>query len=131
MIKSRSAAVRLLAISFALGALVGGAAMMAAERGNHRPEVRAGGRQGYLAMLKDELGLSAPQEKAVTAVLDRHEPVMDSIWKTVRPQFDAERQAARRDIRAVLSPEQVTKFDAMMARRDSAHRAKEDEHGKK
>jgi len=131
MIKSRSAAVRLLALAFALGALAGGAAIMVAERGNHHPEARAGGRQGYLTMLKDELGLSAGQEKAVTDVLDRHEPVMDSIWRTVRPQFDAERQAARRDIRAVLTAEQVAKFDAMMARRDSAHRAKEDEHGKK
>ena len=129
MIASRSAAFRLLAVAFSLGALVGGAATMLAERGSHARAPREGGRQGYVARLETEVGLSEEQKRKVEAVLDRHEPVMDSIWNQVRQQFDTERQAVRRDIRAVLTPEQVAKYDAMLARKDSLRREKESKHG--
>jgi hypothetical protein len=59
MMKSRSAALRLLALAFALGGLAGGAATMLAERGAHPEGPREGGPQGYVNMLKVELELSA------------------------------------------------------------------------
>src|SRR5690606_10915900 len=121
MIGSRSAAVRLLLLAFSLGALVGGAATMVADRGAHRTNYDPG-RQGYLERLDRELDLTDAQRREVAEVLERHEPVMDSLWRMVRAPFDSARQAVRRDIRATLSPEQVTKYDAMLARRDSAHR---------
>lgn len=130
MIGSRSAAVRLLALAFALGALIGGAATMLAERGSH-PAERREGRQGYLERLSAEVGLSTTQEAAISQVLERHEPAMDSIWASVRVQFETHRQSARQDIRAVLTPEQLVKYDAMLARRDSARRDRESKHGKK
>lgn len=130
MIGSRSAAVRLLALAFSLGALVGGAATMLADRGTLTRDNRGNEQKGYLERLDSELGLSAAQREDVAGVLDRHEPVMDSLWQTVRAPFDSARQAVRRDIRAVLTPEQVTKYDAMLARRDSAHRARDNGHGK-
>ena len=49
----------------------------------------------------------------------------------VRAALESERQAVRRDIRAVLTPEQITKYDAMLARRDSLRHAREREHGNK
>lgn len=130
MIGSRSAAFRLLALAFAIGALVGGAATMLAERRAHSSENRDG-RQGYLERLSAEIGLDQAQAEAVGQVLERHEPAMDSIWASVRVQFEAQRQAARRDIRAVLTPEQVVKYDAMLARRDSVRKDRESKHGKK
>lgn len=130
MMKSRSAAIRLLALAFALGGLVGGAATMMAERGRHAEPPREGGPQGYVKMLKVELELSDQEQTVVSDIVRRHEPVMDSIWQTVRPQFDAERQAVRREIRAVLTPEQATRYDRLIARRDSIHRAREASHGK-
>lgn len=131
MIKSRSAAIRMLAVAFALGGLAGGAATMLAERGRSHGPPRSGGAQGYVNMLKDEIGLTADEEQQVSEVLRRHEPAMDSIWRAVRVQFDAERQSVRREIRALLTSEQAVKFDALVARRDSIHRAREAAHGPK
>lgn len=130
MMKSRSAALRLLALAFALGGLVGGAATMLAERGTHPESPREGGPQGYVNMLKVELELSAEEHRVVGDILKRHEPVMDSIWQMVRPQFEAERQAVRREVRAVLTPDQAAKYDRLIARRDSIHRARDSAHGK-
>ena len=130
MIASRSAAIRLLALAFSLGALLGGGAMLLVDRGNHPPpEVHGGGREGYLARLSREVELTDDQRQQVTQVLDRHEPVMDSMWRSVRAPFDAERQAVRREIRAVLTPGQVIKYDAMIARRDSVRRARDNQNG--
>jgi hypothetical protein len=50
---------------------------------------------------------------------------MDSLWRSLRTQFDTERQAVRRDIRARLAPDQQLKYDAFNAKRDSVHRARD------
>lgn len=135
MIRSRSAAIRLLVLAFALGGLVGGAATMLADRGNHRSTEHGGdGREGYVARLRGELGLTAEQQVVISGVLRRHEPVMDSMFRAIRaehPELDRQRQAARREIRGALTPEQATKYDAMLARRDSVHRARETTNGNK
>ncbi len=133
MTKSRLAATGLLILSFALGGLVGGAATMLADKNSSRPDRREQSRAAYIAQmrqefldrLRSELSLTREQEKAVVTVLEQHQPAMDSLWRTVRTQFDAERQAVRQDIRAVLSPEQQAKYAAFLAERDSLHRARE------
>lgn len=133
MTKSRWVATGLLSLAFALGGLVGGTATMLADK-DHRPArphganraaYKAQMRQDYIERLREDVGLSPSDEQAVTAVLDLHEPIMDSLWRTVRTQFDAERQAVRRDIRARLSEEQQRKYDAFNAKRDSVHRARD------
>lgn len=133
--KSRSAALRLLALAFALGGLVGGAATMMADRGNHtRSDHGEEGWHGYVARLDGELALTTDQEAAIGTVLRRHEPVMDSMFRAIRtqhPEVDQQRAAVRQEIRATLTPDQATKYDAMVARRDSAHRAREATNGNK
>jgi hypothetical protein len=118
MTRSRVAASGLLALVFALGALAGGAATMLADRSRH-PAPRFAEPHGFARYLKDELGLTKEQETRVIEILDRHQPAMDSIWSLVRPQFDAERQAVRREIRALLSAEQTSRYETINARRDS------------
>lgn len=135
MMKSRSAALRLLALAFALGGLVGGAATMMADRGNHtRPDHGQQGWLSYVSRLDAELTLTAEQETAIGTVLRLHEPVMDSMFRAIRaehPEVDQQRAAVRQEIRAALTPDQATKYDAMIARRDSAHRAREATNGNK
>lgn len=135
MIRSRSAAIRLLVVAFALGGLVGGAATMLADRGNHsRSDHGQDGRQGYVARLDQELDLTPAQEETVSGVLRLHEPVMDSMFRAIRAEhaeLDQQRMAIRQEIRASLTPEQSTKYDAMLARRDSAHRARKAKNGNK
>ena len=124
MTKSRLAASGLLALVFALGALVGGAATMLADRTRHGAD-RIGDRPGgFVQYLKEELSLTADQEHRITGVLDRHQPAMDSIWGLVRPQFEAERQTVRQEIRALLEPDQLKKYEVLIARRDSLRRTR-------
>lgn len=137
MTKSRWAATGLLALAFALGGLAGGVATMAADKdhpregspGRSRAAYMAQMRQEYLDQLRLELSLTTDQELAVVAVLDRHQPAMDSLWRAVRTQFDTqfdtERQAVRRDIRATLTADQQSRYDAFVIKRDSIHRARE------
>ena len=132
MIGSRSAAIRLLILAFALGGLVGGAATMVAERSTHSPpRGKDAGRMGFIQRLDQELDLTDGQQQEIAEVLARHEPAMDSTWAAVRVQFETQRQQVRRDIRAALSPEQLAKYDAMLARRDSTRRNRESKHGDK
>jgi Spy/CpxP family protein refolding chaperone len=128
MTKSRLAASSLLALVFALGALAGGAATMLADRSRHTPE-RSGERPSFVQLLKDELMLRPDQEQKVVTILDRHQPAMDSIWGLVRPQFEAERQTVRGEIRALLDPEQLKKYETLVARRDSLRRVRGTKHG--
>jgi hypothetical protein len=122
------AASGLLALVFALGALVGGAATMLADRTRHGGD-RLGERPSFVQILREELTLTADQEQRVTGILDRHQPAMDSIWGLVRPQFEAERQTVRDEIRALLEPDQLKKYEVLVAHRDSVRRARGGLHG--
>jgi hypothetical protein len=124
MTKSRLAASGLLALVFALGALVGGAATMLADRSRHGTDRIGDHPGGFVQFLKEELTLTAEQEHRITGILDRHQPAMDSIWGLVRPQFEAERQTVRQEIRALLEPGQLKKYEVLIARRDSLRRTR-------
>lgn len=128
MTRSRWVATGLLALAFALGALAGGAATMAADRTSHKSRDRYSP-QSFAERLASDLGLDAAQQQAVVEAIERHQPVMDSIWAQVREQFSAERQSLRQDIRALLSPEQVQKYNELVARYDSLRQQRGRKHG--
>ena len=128
MTRSRWVATGLLILAFALGALAGGAATMVADRDGHRPRDPYSP-QSFAQRLAGELTLSPAQEQQVLTILERHQPAMDSIWRQVRVQFDSERQEVRREIRALLAPDQEQKYDAMLARLDSLRRERGNRHG--
>jgi Spy/CpxP family protein refolding chaperone len=134
MTKSRLAATGLLALTFALGGLAGATATMMADDDHPEPTPHGKSRTAYIAQMrqefidqmKSELGLSANQERSVIEILDQHQPAMDSLWRSVRTQFDTERQAVRRDIGAMLQPDQQSKYQALLAKRDSVRHAREE-----
>lgn len=128
MTRSRWVATGLLALAFALGGLAGGAATMLADRDTHARRDPFSP-DAYARRLAEDLSLDATQQRAVAEVITRHQPVMDSIWAQVREQFNVERQAMRRDIRALLTPDQVEKYNAMVARFDSLRQARGKHHG--
>jgi Spy/CpxP family protein refolding chaperone len=116
--RPRLAPVALLLATFVLGGLVGGAVTTMADRPAHRHQ-----RPSFVERLANELDLTASQRDSIQAVLDRHQPAMDSLWQKMRPQFEAERQAIRSEITALLTPEQQTKYAALIQRQDSLRRA--------
>ena len=124
MTRSRLGAAGLLIATFVLGALVGGAATSLADREGHRTR-SSHPRPSYVERIGAELGMSDAQQDSVRAVLDRHQPAMDSLWESIRPQFQSERQAIRTQINALLTSEQQAKY-AELQREDSLRRAERD-----
>ena len=120
--RSRLGAVALLGAAMAFGALVGGIAVSAAEHRGTGPGNHNHGRDGYVARLTEELTLDSEQQESVRAVLNRHKPVMDSMWQEVRPRFDSVRTIIRGEIRSLLSPEQQGKYQQLIERREREQR---------
>jgi hypothetical protein len=123
MTRSRTGAVAMLIAAFAFGGLVGGAATTMADRRTHKTRGdRPPQRPSYVDRLGTDLGLSEPQKDSVRAILERHQPAMDSLWETIRPLMQSERQAIRNQIAAMLTPEQQAKY-VELQRQDSLRRA--------
>ncbi len=119
MTRSRLAAVVLLLATFVLGGFLGGAVSTFAERRTFAKRHNHQERPSYVERLTQEVGLRPAQRDSVSAILERHKPVMDSLWAEVRPLFATERENIRRDIRALLSADQLTRYNAMIQRQDS------------
>ncbi|HTL04343.1 MAG TPA: periplasmic heavy metal sensor [Gemmatimonadales bacterium] len=118
MTRSRSGAALLLIGTFVIGALLGGALTAMADHRAHK-------RPSYVDRLATDLGLSQAQKDSVQAVLERHQPAMDSLWQLIRPQFQSERQLIRNEISTLLSDEQKTRY-TQLQRQDSLRRAEMD-----
>jgi hypothetical protein len=108
-------AVLLLAATFVVGGLLGGALTRVSRRA----------RPSYVERLAADLRLSDAQKDSVQAILDRHQPAMDSLWSLIRPQFQSERQNIRNEITALLTPAQQTRYGELQ-RQDSVRRADQD-----
>ena len=121
MTRSRLGAFGLLIATFVLGALMGGAATSMADRRSHKARADRP-RPTYVERLGAELGLTDMQKDSVRAVLDRHQPAMDSLWESIRPQFQSERQAIRTEILGMLTPDQQARYTELQ-REDSLRRA--------
>jgi Spy/CpxP family protein refolding chaperone len=120
--RSRLGAFLLLLAAFVAGGVVGGVVTeVLAHRGRHLTREGAG-RSGFLTRLSEQLDLTAVQQDSIRAVVRRFDPVMDSLWREVRPRFDSARAVLREAIRAQLTEEQRQRYDDMMERREREYR---------
>jgi Spy/CpxP family protein refolding chaperone len=124
--RSRFAAALLLLGVFAAGTVAGGIGVTIAEHRGVGPGRNRGGRDGYVDRLTVLLDLSATQQDSIRAILQRHEPIMDSMWREVRPRFDSVRNEVRAAIRAQLTPEQRQRYNDSLERRSREDRARRD-----
>jgi hypothetical protein len=122
MTRSRLSAAGLLLAVFALGALAGHFGPPAMEHHGAGASRLTRGREGILTRLNSELQLSTTQQDSIRAILQRHEPAMDSMWREVRPRFDSLRDVVRAEIRVQLTPDQQRKYTEMNERRDREYR---------
>lgn len=122
MTRSRFSAASLLLAVFVLGALAGhfGPSFLGPQGSGTSRLAR--GREGILTRLNSELQLSTTQQDSIRAILQRHEPAMDSMWREVRPRFDSLRDVVRSEIRVQLTPDQQRKYTEMNERRDREYR---------
>jgi Spy/CpxP family protein refolding chaperone len=69
--------------------------------------------------MRRDLNLTEDQTKSVSTILDETRNEYRSLRAELRPRFEEPRQKARTRIRALLTPEQQQKFDAMVAQQDA------------
>lgn len=105
-----------LVVVFVLGSFTGGAvtgfyhAMARSDR--NAPHDR-------FEKMRRDLNLTEDQTKSVSTILDETRSEYRSLRAELRPRFEEPRQKARTKIRALLTPDQQQKFDAMVAQQDA------------
>lgn len=67
--------------------------------------------------LTSELQLDAAQQDQVSKILAERRDRLDAVHREARERFEKEQNDLRADIRAVLKPEQQTRFDKFLDRR--------------
>ena len=114
------------AMMFLLGAvLVGGALGFVADRTlNDKPKSWAPRQRFY-----NDLAMTDAQRASADAVLDEQNCQISAVMKPIRPILDSIRGAGRKQLDALLTPEQLIKLEARrseMARRDSLEKTRRD-----
>lgn len=111
---------------FLLGCVTGGslsAYRMQASSSSWHFENRPNKPQPYsqeaFEILKRDLELDEQQSKAVETVVERTRSEYRALKTEVRPRYDALRQTARAQIRAVLNDQQQQRFNAIVAKQDA------------
>ena len=106
-------------IVFLLGAALGGmigyvSAHKSYAAGPQAPPTH----QQKLDHLTQELQLTPAQQKQLDSILTDMEGQYKEIHKQTDPLIDQTRQRGRNQVRAILTPEQLTKFEAFLHRID-------------
>src|SRR5947199_8109418 len=113
-----------LLVVFVLGSVTG-AALTGLYRsrasGGDRPESRERAMRERFERMRQELNLSEQQTTQVRAILDQTRNEYRALRTELRPRFEEPRQKARARIRALLTPGQQQKFDAMVVQQDAQH----------
>ena len=111
-----------LLVVFVLGSVTG-----AALTGLYRSRAGGGAEARERAMherfekMRSELSLTDQQTTSVRTILDETRNEYRTLRTELRPRFEEPRMKARTRIRALLTPEQQKKFDAMVAQQDAQH----------
>jgi hypothetical protein len=112
-----------LLVVFGLGCVTGGAltGLYRSRAGADRPEAREKAMRERFEKMRTELSLTDQQTTAVRTILDETRNEYKALRTELRPRFEEPRMKARTRIRALLTPEQQQKFDAMVAQQDAQH----------
>lgn len=120
--KTRTEAALLVFVVFLLGLLVGGlGSHLWGERvWGHPPtaHTRPPSREQIVTNLTQQLELTPDQQKQISSIIDDTRSQVHAIYAPVDAQHEQLRLQGRVRIRAVLTPEQQPKFDALMQRID-------------
>lgn len=132
--QSRLAAVLLvvavLVLGIALGVLgtylegyrVFGASMIHRTRPDHSPAAVERDRHAKVEQMTKDLNLTADQEKQLDSVLTQRQTRFSGIYEQFRAQEDQARKQGRDEIRAILTPDQLVKFEDILRKMDEEHK---------
>ena len=107
-----------LVVVFVLGSITGAAltGLYRSRASADRPEKAMHDR---FEKMRRELNLTDEQTTQIRAILDETRNDYRKLREELRPRFEEPRQKARARIRALLTPEQQQKFDALVAQQDA------------
>jgi Spy/CpxP family protein refolding chaperone len=122
--KARLLVLAVFVIGFAAGAL-----SMNLYRSSGGPEknghvrTRGGNPPDHIVKkMTDRLNLTQEQQEKIKAILgetfEQYKAIREEIDPKIRPRFEAARQQGRERVRAVLTPEQLPKFEEMVQEQD-------------
>ncbi|HUK89430.1 MAG TPA: hypothetical protein VLZ81_03445 [Blastocatellia bacterium] len=77
--------------------------------------------------LKQRLNMTKDQEEKIRAIVDHTYTEYKAIGQEVEPKINDARQACRDRVRAVLTPEQLPKFEEFVHERDRERAMKSDQ----
>ena len=106
---------------FVLGAITGAALSGLYRSRASGSETREKAMHERFENMRRELSLTDEQTTAVRAIIDETRNEYRALRAELRPRFEEPRQKARMRIRALLTPDQQKKFDAMVAQQDAQH----------
>ena len=132
--KARLIVVSVFVIGFAAGAL---ALNLYQQLTSSSKKDQPRGTEALVGRMTDRVGLSSEQQEQVKKILDeatdKYKDIrkdMDPAVKPFEPRFNAVRQESRDRIRALLTPEQLPKYEQMVLDHDKM-REQEKERSKK
>ena len=110
-----------LVVVFTLGCATGAAldVLYQARARAGRGEGRGRDMQAHFDAMRRDLGLTDEQANSIRTILDETRNEYRQLRTELRPRFEEPRLKARARIRALLTPEQQQKFDAIVAQQDS------------
>ena len=88
-------------------------------------------RHSLVEWLTRELDLTPEQQKELEVILDETGTGYRTIRERVRPEYEQVRQAGREKIRALLTKEQLPKFEELVRHIDEKHRHRREKEKKK
>jgi Spy/CpxP family protein refolding chaperone len=106
---------------FVLGAVSGSALTGLYRSRASGPEARERAMHERFENMRRELNLTDEQTAAVRTIIDETRNEYRALRAELRPRFEEPRQKARTKIRALLTPDQQKKFDALVAQQDAQH----------
>jgi len=112
-----------LLVVFLLGSVTGAAltGLYRSRAGGGGAEARDRAMHERFEKMRTELNLTDQQTTSVRAILDETRNEYRTLRTELRPRFEEPRTKARARIRALLTPEQQQKFDALVAQQDAQH----------
>ncbi len=123
--RTKTAAVGLVLAVFVLGAALGALGMywagrkVMAEPGRRpAPQTSAERNAHVVESYSKDLGLTPDQQKQMLSILEQTGAKYKSVHDQVAPQMEAIRKEGRDQIRAILTPEQLPKFEEKLRQMD-------------
>ena len=133
--KARLIVVSVFVIGFAAGALA--LNLYQSLNGSNKKDPRRGGTEFLIGKMNEEVGLTSDQQEKIRKILDetseKYKQIrveIDPLVKPFEPRFNAVRQESRDRIRALLTSDQLPKYEDMVTKHDKM-REQERERSKK